>query len=368
MAKRQKFSISAQQTPVFDDVGAMSATPEKKAGTSISPERLAELQALMAKPAAAASPSDEAQAAKAEERVDTLLPAHHEELIDIDKLVAAPDEWNFFGKSSPEQYALIFQSVYKYGLWHPCTVWEQEDGTYMILGGHTRRMVYQELYEVTKDEKYKKIPCKVYKHDQITEPTARRIVILTNIAQRAKEDSAVRIHCYSEMALLEKEEAFYGSGVDVNTAVAKLFGVSRATVFFYRRLEKLIPELLDAYDQRQITQAVAGMLCDVPQELQQYIYEKGYHLELKPAMRHALKAAATKEDIDAIIQQQKQPQEKYQYVFSTKIKKPSNFDFVPLAIDHDEVQAFKDFMDQTLDLADNLSDHTKKVIREMLKG
>ncbi len=320
----------------------MSETPAEKAGTSISPERLAELQALMAQPVAA--PAKDGQA-KEEDRIDSLLPAHHEEFIDIDKLEAAPDEWNFFGKPSPEQYALIFQSVYKYGLWHPCTVWEQEDGRYMILGGHTRRMVYQELYEVTKDEKYKKIPCKVYKHDQITEPTARRIVILTNIAQRAKENSAVRIHCYSEMALLEKEEAFYGSGVDVNTAVAKLFGVSRATVFFYRRLEKLIPELLDAYDQRQISQAVANMLCDVPQELQTYIYEKGYHLELKPAMRQDLKQAENQEDIDALFEQAKKPFEKYQYVFSTKVKKPSDFDFVPLAVSHDEVKAFKDFME-----------------------
>lgn len=364
MAKRQKFSISAQQTPVFDDVGAMSSAPTQKAGTSISPERLAELQALMAKPMAAPAKEEQGQ----EDRVDSLLPAHHEELIDIDKLEAAPDEWNFFGKPSPEQYALIFQSVYKYGLWHPCTVWEQEDGKYMILGGHTRRMVYQELYEVTQDEKYKKIPCKVYKHDQITEPTARRIVILTNIAQRAKENSAVRIHCYSEMALLEKEEAFYGSGVDVNTAVAKLFGVSRATVFFYRRLEKLIPELLDAYDQRKISQAAANMLCDLSQELQEYIYEMGYYLELKPAMRQELKQAEKPEDVDAIFAQAKKPLEKYQYVFSTKVKKPSDFDFVPLAVNHDEVQAFKDFMEQTLDLADNLSDHTKKVIREMLKN
>lgn len=330
----------------------------------MSPERIAELQALMAKPAAAVAPEQKDEP----DRVDTLLPAHHEQLIEVEKLRPAPDEWNFFGRPKPDQYALIFQSIYKYGLWHPCTVWEQEDGTYMILGGHTRTLVYQELYEVTHDEKYLRIPCKVYKHDQITAPTARRIVILTNIAQRAKEDSAIRIRCYSEMARLEKEEAFYGSGVDVNTAVSKLFGVSRSTVFFYRRLEKLIAPLLDAYDQRQITQSVATMLCDVAPELQTYIYEQRYHLLMEPAMRHALKKAETKEDIDAIIQFRHKPREKFEYVVSTKVEKPSNFDFVPLAIDHKEVGAFKEFLTQALDLADGLSDHTKNVIREMLKA
>lgn len=342
----------------------MSAAPAPSVASTMSPERIAALKALMVKPA-----SPEAAEHKDEpDRVETLLPAHHEQLIAVEKLRPAPDEWNFFRKPKADQYALIFQSIYKYGLWHPCTVWEQEDGTYMILGGHTRTLVYEELYEITHDEKYLQIPCKVYKHDQITAPTARRIVILTNIAQRAKEDSAIRIRCYSEMARLEKEEAFYGSGVDVNTAVSNLFGVSRSTVFFYRRLEKLIAPLLDAYDKREITQAVATMLCDVPEDLQAYIYEQRYHLLLEPAMRHALKKATTREDIDAIIRFRRKPREKFEYVVATKVEKPSNFDFVPLAIDHKEVGAFKDFLNQALDLADGLSDHTKQVIRKMLQS
>ena len=80
-----------------------------------------------------------------------------------------------------------------------------------------------------------------------------RIIILTNIAQRAQENPGIRVRCYCEMARLEKQDSFYGSGVDVNEAVAKLFGVSRTTVFFYRRLEKLIEPLLIAYDNSQIT-------------------------------------------------------------------------------------------------------------------
>lgn len=340
----------------------MSSAPS--AAGAMSPERIVALKELMAKPAAAVAP----QHAEEPDRVDTLLPAHHEQLIAVDKLRPAPDDWNFFGRPQPDQYALIFQSIYKYGLWHPCTVWEQEDGSYMILGGHTRTLVYHELYEVTHDEKYLRIPCKVYKYGQITAPTARRIVILTNIAQRAKEDSAIRVRCYSEMARLEKEESFYGSGVDVNTAVSKLFGVSRSTVFFYRRLEKLIAPLLDAYDKRQITQAVANMLCDLPQELQEYIYEQRYHLLMDPAMRYVMKKVTTKEEIDAIIKGRRKPREKFEYLVATKIAKPSNFDLVPLAIDHKEVDAFKEFLTQALDLADGLSDHTKQVIRKMLQA
>ena len=167
---------------------------------------------------------------------------------------------------------------------------------------------------------------------------------------------------------LEKEESFYGSGVDVNTAVSKLFGVSRSTVFFYRRLEKLIAPLLDAYDKRQITQAVANMLCDLPQELQEYIYEQRYHLLMDPAMCYVMKKVTTKEEIDAIIKGRRKPREKFEYLVATKIAKPSNFDLVPLAVDHKEVDAFKEFLTQALDLADGLSDHTKQVIRKMLQA
>lgn len=364
MAKRKSFYISAQETPQFEDVGAMSSIPAPNATGSMSAERIAQLKALMAKPVSAAAKESQDNE---DDRVDTLLPAHHEELIALDKLQAAPDQWNFFPMPKPEQYALIFQSIYKYGLWHPCTVWEQENGSYMILGGHTRANVFRELYEITNDEKYHAIPCKVYKHDQITEPTARRIVILTNIAQRAKESSAVRIRCYSEMARLEKEESFYGSGVDVNTAVAKIFGVSRSAVFFFRKLEKLIPELLDAYDERKITQAMAGILADIRPDLQKYIYEQNLHLTLTASIAKKLAFVETIDELKNVIETQKKPVEKYEYVFSTKVRKPSDFDFVPVAVSHKDVQAFKDFLTQSLDLADGLSDESKRVIREMLQ-
>lgn len=356
---RKSFSISVNNDTDLNDIGAMAPT---NAGVgSISKERIAQLQALMAKPSNAVAPD------ASNDRLDVLIPANNEQQLDINKLVPAPDDWNFFGKPNEEQYALIFQSIYTYGLWHPCTVWEQEDGSYMILGGHTRHMVYRELYAVTQDEKYLSIPCKVYKHDQINEVTARRIIILTNIAQRAQESSKIRVRCYCEMARLEKMDAFYGAGIDVNTAVAKLFGVSRATVAFWRRLESLIEPLLIALQDKQITQNIASMLCDLMPELQEYIYEQNYHTQLTSKMRSALKAATTPQDIDNIIKASTQAPEKYQYVFSTKVKKPLDYDFIPLAVSHDEVAAFKSFLTQSLDLADGISDKTKQIILEMIK-
>lgn len=332
------------------------------ATTAVSPQRIAELQALMAKPTAAVAPTEK------EDRVDEILPANKEQTIALDKLVPAPEEWNFFGRPNEEQYALIFQSIYTYGLWHPCTVWEQEDGTYMILGGHTRHLVYSELYAVTQDEKYLSIPCKIYTKDQINEYTARRIIILTNIAQRAQESPKIRVRCYTEMAKLEKLDSFYGSGIDVNAAVAKLFGVSRTSVILWRKLGNLIEPLTIALDNKEYQFKVAAMIADLPPELQQYIYDKQYHLTLNTGVKKKLMMATTPADIDKIINGILAKNETHSYKVSTKVTMPENYTFLPVAVGNDEVEDFKNFLSQSLDLADNISAKTKKLILEMLKN
>lgn len=297
---------------------------------------------------------------------EKILPANSEEIIPREKLRPAPDEWNFFGRPRPDQYALIFQSVYKYGLWHPITVWEQEDGTYMILGGHTRDLVYDELYQMTNDPAYLQIQCKIYKRDSISEVTARRIVILTNIAQRAQENPKLRIRCYCEMARLEKMEAFYGSGIDTNAAVAKLFGVSRATVFFYRKLENLIDEFVEALEHNVISRQAATILSGLPSELQYYILQKGYHTDLNPIRLRNLKKARSEEDVEKAFHSAHEGIKRYQYVFSSAVKKPKNFDTLPLYVGHDDMNEFKSLLQNALSNADNISEDTKRIVFEML--
>ena len=364
---RKTFSISVSQGQDFDDIGALSPVPAPNQVSNMSEESKKRLLERMKRPVSQQLSAEEIEQQK---RLESLIPSDAEQLIAIEQLKPAPDEWNFFGQPEPDQYYLVLSSIYQYGLWHAITVWEQEDGSYMILGGHTRHLAYRELLELTGDEKYKTIPCKVYKHDKISEATARRIIILSNVAQRAQENTTARIRCFAEMTRLEKQEPFYSNDigkVDIATSVAKIFGVSRSTVFFYRRLEKLIQPLLDAFDQRVVTAKVTETLCDIPQELQQYIYDNEYHLKLTLPMGRALKNAQTTEEVDEIVNAPKKESTRNQYVISTKFKKPNDFDFVPIAIQHDEVAAFKKFLSQSLDLADGLSDKTKEVIMKMIK-
>lgn len=329
----------------------------------INEQRAAELQQLMTKEVPIPSTKEKVN----NEKYEILFPASYEELIPRNKLVPAPNEWNFFGRPSADQYALIFQSIYKYGLWHPITAWEQEDGTYMILGGHTRDLVYDELYQMTNDEKYLSIPCKIYKHDQISECTARRIIILTNIAQRAQENPGIRIRCYCEMAKLEKMETFYGSGIDVNEAVAKLFGVSRSTVSFYRKLENLIDPFVDMLSNREISRRAATILSDLPESLQKYILTKEYHLSFTSHRLHKMKKIVSAAELDLLFSQEDPAKkERFQYVFSSPIEKPANYETVPIYVNQDEIDEFKTLLKTALQSSDKISDKTKTLIRSML--
>lgn len=367
MAKQKSLNLDISANDLMD--GNVGVVGQQETKTTMTPERIAMLQGLMNQPTPANVPSapDKKEATEAS-RIETLLPADTERIIPRDKLVPAPEEWNFFGQPKSDQYALIFQSIYKYGLWHPLTVWEQKDGTYMILGGHTRNQVFQDLYDITHDDKYKSITCKVYKHDQISETTARRIVILTNVAQRAQENSKARIKSYCEMARLEKKEAFYGSGTDVNEAVAKLFGVSRRQVFVYRSLENLIEPLLNALAQKEINLKVAEALSKLDEDLQEYIYQNAYHLEFTPYRLKQLKHVHTELEISKLFLSNDPGQkENYQYVVSSKIKKPQNYDAAPLLyIAHDEKDAFKEILLNAVGNTNKLSERTKQLIADML--
>ena len=370
MAKKLQFSIGKITRPDanpddVENVGAIGNVIH----SPIDQERREELKALMT-----SNISSNAANLKRDDKnsqaYEKILPAQFEEMIDRNMLRPAPSEWNFFGRPSPDQYALIFQSIYKYGLWHPITVWEQEDGHYMILGGHTRDLVYDELYQMTGDETYLRIPCKVYQHDQISDITARRIVILSNIAQRAQENPKLRIRCYCEMVRLEKLEAFYGSGIDTNAAVAKLFGVSRATVFFYRGLENLLDVFVDALEKNKISRRAATIIGSLPEKLQRHIWDKGYYLNLTNPLLKKLKLINSIPGMDQLFNDQENPASKgkYHYTFVSDIAKPNGYDALTLYVSHNDMEKFQELLKIFLDKTDTISVETKKIVLEMLQS
>lgn len=221
-----------------------------------------------------------------DERIQALYPSQYEKKIPIDQLVPAPDAWNFFPQPDRETMQRLMQSILDYGLLHPGIVWQQEDGTYMILGGHTRCLALKNLLKLFPEraESLRMMRCNVYAHDQLDENQARQIIIMDNTTQRQKEVKSVMIASVIHMGQLMKEKRaghyakWYEKRKRINDIIGESLGVSSSTVKGILRFRTLIPEFLPFLDKRTadgsfLKLGQAQALAKLPRELQQLIYQ-----------------------------------------------------------------------------------------------
>ena len=282
----------------------------------------------------------------------------------LDCLKAAPSALNFFEDQKEEKIALLKESILKDGLWHPITVWQQKDGSYMILGGHTRVSIYNELYEDTKDEKYRTIPCKIYKYEDLDETDAKRIVILNNVAQRGEMAIKCRTRCYVELARLTKEKA-QGDRININEEVGKLTGTSKKTVIVYRKLANLNDDLLNAYEERKMNRDAAEAVSELPSDLQQYLYSKGYHKQITKKNIAAIKAAESETALDEefLTLSTATP---YEYKITTDVERPDGFKTIAVHVAHKDLEVVKKVLLEAIKQADNVSEATKNIVSQIL--
>ena len=246
-----------------------------------------------------------------------------------DKLEEAPKAMNFFGDLNEGRFTELKVSIEKQGILHNLVVQELENGNFRILSGHQRVRACDELFEETKDAKYQEFPCKVYKKGDLSEEDARRIVILTNTAQRGTLSLSEQIRSISELTELEKKKSFYGSG-DVTTEVAERLNLSRSAVFRLKNcgnlIEPLKSECGNKKDGKTLSLRDGEVISHLTPELQQHIYDKGYYQSdfltatRVKALRQLLKDA-TVEDVDKIFAGNRM----YSYTITTTVEQPQGF-------------------------------------------
>lgn len=314
-------SMSDKMTSTTSTKKLEEVQKEEFVRSKINSERKLEIQEIIRNPKKV---SPTVKTLLSEEEPSIIPSISKEIIVDRRHIFAAPEEWNFFGRPNKESYELLMSSILTEGLMNPITLWKQKDGRYMILSGHTRDSVYDDLFQATSDSKWLSIPAKYYDVDDITENDARRIIILANMAQRAKESPRIRIRCYGEYAKLTKARASYGSGIDVSAVVADTFGINRATVFFYRRLNNLIDPILDRFCNGRLTRNNANILCGLSVELQKYLVETGYVDIFDKDQFQKLRKATTTQDIDAAFLNRDNAPKKRRYTVNLKIDKPDN--------------------------------------------
>lgn len=191
-------------------------------------------------------------------------------ILPIDSLVPTPEAWNQFSAISNEKKVLMADSIYRNGLQQPIVVraLDEEGTSYQILAGNTRKSIYNVLYELTGDEKYLSIECKVYGFGQLTDDQAREIASDTNYVQRANLTSrdksfAVR----TKLTILKKR-----GEKQILEKAAEQMGMKRTAAFSWNKMASLISPLFDMYDEGKLSLKAATRIAGWSQDVQEELY------------------------------------------------------------------------------------------------
>ena len=308
------------------------------------------------------------------QRIDAMYPFTNEH-IPLDKLRPAKQAWNFFPVQNAQMLSDLVGNIAMYGQTTPARVWKQSDGTYVILGGHTRFEALKKLHELYQSGKielehdFDTMWCSVYDVDTLDDIEARKIIIYDNTMRRNNTKSLMARSIINMNLLMRNTRPSRRPDtkrVRIAEQIAENLGVSRNTVNGIYKLRNLIPEfwpLLDEPDKAmRITDAFAQAVAMLPKDLQKYVSESGIWVDrkFKPSQLKALSKVTSTEEIDELFT----APEKYSVGAKTEIAQPlpEGYKAVVLAASPDEIPIIKEMIEK----ADSISDETKRLIKLLL--
>lgn len=373
MSKKKRLAATAWDWKADNDdaeeVGLAQSFDE-----AFKPEEFSQAQPAEKKKEA---PKAEAEQKEVEERIKNLYPDRFQQKIAIDRLIPAPNAWNFFPEIDRQTMKDLMQSILDYGLLHPIIVWEQENGDYMILGGHNRTRACQNLIKLFPDqaERFNQISCTVYLHDSLDDVEARKIIIMDNTTQRQKESTAIMARSVIGMnrLMLESRQGKRNRSMQqrkrVSEVIGESLGISSSSVKGYRRLEKLIPDfwnLLDSQDEDRLTLRNALVIALLSEELQRYMLSKKYYLEnFTPVTKKLLRSAKDSDDVDQAFN------DSYEVPVTAKVRLPrelpEDYMILPIVGSYLELASLKKVISEEILTSNSYSDLTKSLITKILK-
>lgn len=249
-------------------------------------------------------------------KLKELYPDSYEKDIPLTQLVPAPAEWNFFPHWNNEQIAELMENISVYGQLSPALVWEQADGSYMILGGHNRYRALKNLHDMLASQYpeeaalYTTMRCNVYAHDTLDEVEARKIIIYDNTIRR-ENSKAVMCRSIINMNQLMKETRKTRrpdtKRRTIYSQIAETMDISEGKVSGIISLRNLIPEFWPLFDEKdkshRISNSLGLALSRLPQNLQEYVYEHELYVNVHLSSKQLkqLRYAQTEEAVEAVL-------------------------------------------------------------------
>ena len=190
--------------------------------------------------------------------------------------------------------AELVASIVRTGITSPLLVWEQEDGTYILLSGHRRTRAADIL-------SMKTLPCLVYAYAELDYDTAAMIMVGEN-AHRTDLVPSEKGRAYRMLLEAAKRQgerrdltsSQLGTKLRSDAEIADLVGESRNQIQRYIRITYLHPELAGLVDSGVLAFNSGVELSYLNEHQQQLLAEEMGARGYVPTMRQAskLKAAA----------------------------------------------------------------------------
>lgn len=251
-----------------------------------------------------------------------VTPDYHDKqtvLVSVDDLYAAPKMWNFYDPLDDNKKLELIESIEENGILSPIVVWEVDRSEvsnsyaenevdmygfkgkrYLILAGHNRSDAMNKLSKVTNNEKYTKIPALIYKKEELTELSAREIIVDTNYVQRilsVKEMEESIMYKYDEV---ENNQNRKGRTRDI---VAEELGIGSSKVSEYRKLHAIYPPLKQLVYTGNIALSSMLKIANKTYDTQKWLFET-YGEILDSAILNKITPSMKKGNIDSLIQKE----------------------------------------------------------------
>ena len=312
MAKEKQkvgtFNITAAQ---FNQKKQMEALKARKAAAMNLGAKLDHTSEIKAP-----TPAETTQRREQAQKINAMYPFTNEH-IPLDKLKPANPDWNFFPMQNVQMLSELVGNIALYGQTTPARVWKQKDGTYMILGGHTRFEALKQLHEmyqsgeVELEHDFDTMWCSVYDIDTLDDIEARKIVIYDNTIRRNNTKSLLNRSIIRMNQLMKDTRPSRRPDVRrgrIRDQIAEVFNMSPRSIAGINKLEYLIPDFWPMMDveekDKRITDGLAQAIASMPAELQKYIYDETLWIgaKLSGMQLKMLKNATSTEEVRNIFE------------------------------------------------------------------